>query len=305
MTAAPIHGVAVDAGSGLAAAIKAARGTGARDDDLFRFKRAVLTTLGPGATTVLVDAALGRSLMPLYPSGCTPMLAYEADVYRISEPDRITVLPDDLKVADYPGMGVSLLKFFMWYAPDDDPALNTRKCTLVEEVGRACAAAGVSFLMEPLVYHPTAAAGTATFAAIKPDLVRRAVETFSDPRFGVQTLKIEVPVDLAFVDGFGVSQRSREEALTAFRNVTGAARGVPVVFLSAGVPFDRFEASLRLARASGARFAGFMCGRALWSETIGIFGQSGEAAMVEWLETTGRERLSRLIAAVEGRDVAA
>jgi tagatose 1,6-diphosphate aldolase len=305
VTAAPIHGVAVDAGSGLAAAIKAARGAEARDDDLFRFKRAVLTTLGTGATTVLVDAALGRRLLPLYPPGCAPMLAYEADVYRISEPDRITVLPDDLTVADYPGMGVRLLKFFMWFAPDDDPALNARKRALVEEVGRACAAADVSFLMEPLVYHPAHAPGTAAFAAIKPDLVRRAVETFSDPRFGVRTLKIEVPVDLAFVEEFGQPQRSRAEALTAFRSVTGAARGVPVVFLSAGVPFDRFEASLRLARASGAGFAGFMCGRALWSEAIGIFGESGEAAMVEWLETTGRARLARLIAAVEGRDVAA
>ncbi len=196
MTAAPIHGVAVDAGSGLAAAIKAARGAEARDDDLFRFKRAVLTTLGPGATTVLVDAALGRRLLPLYPPGCTPMLAYEADVYRISEPDRVTVLPDDLTVADYPGLGVRLLKFFMWYAPDDDPALNRRKCELVQQVGAACAGAGVSFLMEPLVYHPAHPPGTAGFAAIKPDLVRRAVETFSDPRFGVRTLKIEVPVDL-------------------------------------------------------------------------------------------------------------
>jgi tagatose-1,6-bisphosphate aldolase len=48
-----------------------------------------------------------------------------------------------------------------------------------------------------------------------------------------------------------------------------------------------------------------MCGRALWSEAIGIFGESGEAAMVEWLETTGRARLVRLIAAVEGESVSA
>jgi tagatose 1,6-diphosphate aldolase len=295
---APIHGVAVDAGSGLAAAIRAARGDQADPDDLFRFKRAVLTTLGPGATTVLVDATLGPRLLPLYPSGCAPMMAFEADVYRISDADRITVLPDDLTVADYPGLGVPLLKFFLWYAPDDDPALNARKCALVERVGADCAANGVSFLMEPLVYHPTHAPGSAGFAAVKPDLVRRAVETFSDPRFGVRTLKIEVPVDLAYVEGWGQPQRSRAEAMAAFRSVTGAARGLPVVFLSAGVPFDWFEASLTLARASGARFDGFMCGRALWSEAVAVFGTHGEAAMTDWLMTTGRARLSRLIAAV-------
>ena len=295
----PIHGVAVDAGSGLAAAIRAARGDSARDDDLYRFKRAVLTTLGPGASTVLVDAAHGPRLLADYPTGCAPMMAFEADVYRISDADRITVLPDDLTVADYPRLGVGLLKFFMWYAPDDDPALNARKCDLVERVGADCAAQGVSFLMEPLVYHPSIAPGTDTFAAIKPDLVRRTVAVFSQPRFKVDTLKIEVPVDLAFVSGWGNPQRTRHEALAAFRSVTGAARGLRVVFLSAGVPFEQFEAALMLARESGARFDGFMCGRAIWSEAVAIFGAKGEAAMTDWLMTTGRDRLARLVAAVE------
>jgi hypothetical protein len=175
MSAPPFHGVAVDAGSGLAAAIRAARGPAWQDDDLFRFKRAVLTALGPVATTVLVDATLGPRLLPLCPPGCAPMMAFEADVYRISNVDRITVLPDDLAVADFPGLGVRLLKFFLWYAPDDDPALNARKHALVEQVGAACAAADVSFLMEPLVYDPRHAPGSAGFAAIKPDLVRRAL----------------------------------------------------------------------------------------------------------------------------------
>jgi tagatose 1,6-diphosphate aldolase len=302
MSAPPFHGVAVDAGSGLAAAIRAARGPAWQDDDLFRFKRAVLTALGPVATTVLVDATLGPRLLPLCPPGCAPMMAFEADVYRISNVDRITVLPDDLAVADYPGLGVRLLKFFLWYAPDDDPALNARKQALVEQVGAACAAADVSFLMEPLVYDPRHAPGSAGFAAIKPDLVRRAVETFSDPRFRVGTLKIEIPVELDFVEGFGAPQRSEREVLAAFRSVIAAARGLPAVFLSAGVPFERFEASLRLARRSGAPFAGFMCGRALWSDAVGVFGAAGEAAMTEWLMTTGRARLARLVAAVEGRD---
>ena len=263
VTAAPVHGVAVDAGSGLAAAIRAARGTTARDDDLFTFKRAVVRALSPMATTLLIDATLGPRLLPDYAPGCAPMMAYEADVYRIDSAERITVLPDDLKVADYPGLGVKQLKLFLWYAPDDDPALNARKRALVERVGADCAAQGLTFLMEPLVYHPAAHPSTADFAALKPALVRRAVETFAAPRFGAHILKIEVPVDLPFVEGFGVPQTTRAEAMAAFRAVTAAAGGLPVVFLSAGVPFETFEASLALARASGAPFAGFMCGRAL------------------------------------------
>lgn len=294
----PIHGVAVDAGSGLAAAIRAARGAASEPDDLMRFKRAVLTTLGPMASTVLVDAECGPNLIAAYPPNCAPMMAFEADVYHISNTERITVLPKHLSVADYPRLGVRQLKFFMYYAPDDDPALNVRKQELVAQVGTECSTHGVKFLMEPLVYHPVHQPGTAEFAAAKPDLVRRSVATFADPRFQVDILKIEVPVDLGFVEGFGVPHRSRSDALTAFRNSAAAAGTTPIVYLSAGVPFDWFEASLRMAGEADVDFQGFMCGRAIWSDAIPVFGQNGEAALIDWLADTGVNRLNRLIAAL-------
>lgn len=77
-----------------------------------------------------------------------------------------------------------------------------------------------------------AAPGSADFARAKPTLVRRAVETFADPRYGVGTLK-----------------------------------------------FDWFEASLRMAVAADCGFAGFMCGRSIWADAVGIFGAQGETAM--------------------------
>jgi tagatose 1,6-diphosphate aldolase len=292
----PVHGVAVDAGSGLAAAIRAARGDDAKPDDLLAFKRAVLTTLGTTATTVLVDAECGPDLIAAYPQGCAPMMAYEADVYHISTTDRITVLPQHMTVADFPRLGVHQLKFFMYYAPDDDPALNARKQALVAQVGADCQAQGVTYLMEPLVYHPNHRPGTAEFAAIKPDLVRRSVAVFAAPRFQVDLLKIEVPVDLGFVEGFGLPQRSRSDALSAFRDASDAAGGTPAVYLSAGVPFDWFEASLMMAGEAGADFKGFMCGRAIWSDAIDVFGQKGETALIDWLADTGQSRLKRLIA---------
>ncbi len=295
-----MHGVAVDAGSGLEASLRAARGERADPGDLFAFKRAVLEVLGPDASTVLVDATLGPQLLGSYPPGCAPMMAYEADAYRISSEDRITVLPENLSVADFPAMGVRQLKFFLWYAPDGAPALNARKEALVQSLGAECRAFGVSFMMEPLVYDRAAAPGTADFAARKPDLVRRAVATFAEPRFGVDILKVEVPVDLAFVEGTGQPQRSRREAAEAFRQAArpAAERGVPLVYLSAGVPFNRFEASLVMAREAGVRFAGFMCGRAIWTDAIGVFGRDGEAAMRDWLADEGRTRLLRLVAAL-------
>lgn len=290
-----IRGVAVDAGSGLAASIKTARGASAMPDDLMTFKRAVLISLGPTASTLLVDANCGPDLLADYPAGCDPMMAYEADVYHISDADRITVLPDNLTVSDFPALGVKQLKFFMYYAPDDDPALNARKHDLVEKVGRECAANGLKFLMEPLVYHPDEQPGSAGFAAIKPDLVRRAVEVFAQSHFNVSILKLEVPVDLNFVTGFGQPLMSRESALGAFRDAAAPANGLPIVYLSAGVPFEWFQTSLEMATEAGVDYAGFMCGRSIWSEAVGVFGAHGEPALHDWLADTGLTRLKRLI----------
>lgn len=295
-----IHGVAVDAGSGLEASIRAARGPRAQTDDLLTFKRAVLETLGPDATTVLVDATCGPDLLHSYPEGCARMLAFEADVYHISDADRITVLPSNFIVEDYPAMGVEQLKFFMYYAPDDDPELNARKQDLVADIGRRCRVAGIRYLMEPLVYHPNLAAGSAEYAAQKPDLVRRATEIFANPRFQADVLKVEIPVDLSFVEGFGTAQMTRNQAFEAFRDAAAAANGLDLVYLSAGVPFDWFEASLKLAVEAGVDFTGFMCGRAIWSDGVAIFGADGEGALRAWLQETGRMRLNRLIAALEG-----
>ena len=294
-----IHGVAVDAGSGLAAGIAEARGAHAQDDELLTFKRAVVETLGPGASTILVDAACGRDLLGNFPVGCAPMLAFEADVYHISDEDRITVLPDNLTVEDYPALGVKDLKFFIYFAPDDEPALNARKQDLVAEIGARCRAAGVRYLMEPLVYHPTLQPGTAEYAAAKPDLVRRATEVFAQPRFAVDVLKVEVPVDLNFVEGFGQPEMTRSDALDAFRAAAAPAEGLGVVYLSAGVPFEAFEASLRMAREAGVAFDGFMCGRAIWSDAVAVVGTEGEAGLRSWLADVGCARLARLVTAVD------
>ena len=297
-TARTIHGVAVDAGSGLEAAIRTARADAATTDDLKTFKRCVLQELGAGASTALVDAGLGPELIAAYPANCEPMLAYEADVYHISDEDRITVLPDNLSPADYAQLGVKQLKFFIYYAPDDELELNIRKQNLVEQVGIDCVKHNLRFLMEPLVYHPGIAAGTAEYAQIKPELVTRATEIFAHERFHADVLKVEVPVDLHFVEGFGEPQRTRTEALKAFQQAAEPARGHELVYLSAGVSFELFEESLKMARETGVEFNGFMCGRALWADAVDIYGSGGEDALRAWLSSTGRSRLEKLKSAL-------
>lgn len=290
-----VFGVAVDQGSGLESAIKDARGAAAQDDDLLQFKRIVVETLSPDATTLLVDANLGRKLLPSYDTSCTKMLAFEADVYKISDEDRITVLPDDLEVSDFPNLDAQILKFFLYYGPNDAAELNQRKFDLVADIGARCRANGVTFLFEPIVYDRAIPDGTsAEFAKIKPELVRAATQAFADPRFGVDILKVEIPVNFNFVEGTGTAQMSRADAERAFVDAAAAAGDIPLLYLSAGVTFEQFRDALAFSRSSGVNPLGFMCGRAIWSDAIGIYGNDGPVVMERWMKTTGRDRLAKL-----------
>ncbi len=295
----PVFGVAVDQGSGLEAAIKDARGSAAQDDDLLHFKRIVVETLSPDATTLLVDASYGRELLPLYNANCTKMLAFEADVYKISDEDRITALPSNLEVSDFPDLGAQILKFFLYYGPNDAAELNQRKFDLVADIGKRCRDNGVTFLFEPIVYDRAIPDGTsAEFAKIKPDLVRAATQDFAGPEFGVDILKVEIPVNFNFVEGTGTPQMSRTDAERAFVDAAAAAGDVPLLYLSAGVTFEQFRDALAFSRSAGVNPLGFMCGRAIWSDAIGIFGADGPAAMERWMQVTGRGRLARLKEAI-------
>lgn len=287
----PVFGVAVDQGSGLEAVLRDGRGAQAQGDDLFTFKRIVVETLSPYASTVLVDAALGRELLPSYAASCTKMLAYEADVYHIADEDRITKLPENLKVADYSDLGVPISKFFLYYGPNDPTELNRRKADLVAQVGAECRAHGVRFLFEPIVYDRALLDGTsAEYALAKPELVRAATARFADPIFNIDFLKVEIPVSLAHIG----TTMSQEQAKTAFANAAEAAGDIPLLYLSAGVTFEQFRDALKMSRDAGVSAKGFMCGRAIWSDAIGIFCAEGPVAMERWMKATGRDRLAQL-----------
>lgn len=296
-------GVAIDQGSSLGDAIGIARGSAAHPDDLFVFKRAAVEVLSTEASVILIDSKFGQQLLPSIAPRCDAQLAFEADAYGISDVDRMTRLPEHLKVSDLPDMGIRRLKFFTYYAPRGDRAINAKKHEMVRRLGEACGVHGIEFLFEPLVYdeHVRDQSG-AEFAALKPVYVREAAELFSDPSFAIDVLKLEVPINLEFVSGRGkqAAVYSEQEAREHFRKV-GSATTLPIVYLSAGVSFETFRQSLIMARQSQARFSGFMCGRAIWWDAIPVFGAGGEAGLREWLTATGLARLRALKEAVSAR----
>ena len=290
-----VFGIAIDAGSGLKQALKDARKAFYQENDLETFKKLIITSLGQYATTILIDSEFGPHLISKYPKQCSPMMAFEADVYHISDEDRITKLPDNIKVSDFSRLGYKVLKFFMYYAPNDNIEINEQKQKIIENIGKECVKNNISFLMEPLVYDPIKRPGSLDYAYLKPQLVENATKTFSNPKFNINYLKVEVPVDLSFVEGFGDPIIKQKEAIKSFKDASIAASGIPLLYLSAGVSFEWFKASLNMAIKAEVDCSGFMCGRAIWSEAIKVFGEQGEEGLKSWLNTTGQNRLNELI----------
>ena len=290
-----VFGIAIDAGSGLKQALKDARKAFYQENDLETFKKLIITSLGQYATTILIDSEFGPHLISKYPKQCSPMMAFEADVYHISDEDRITKLPDNIEVSDFSRLGYKVLKFFMYYAPNDNIEINEQKQKIIENIGKECVKNNISFLMEPLVYDPIKRPGSLDYAYLKPQLVENATKTFSNPKFNINYLKVEVPVDLSFVEGFGDPIIKQKEAIKFFKDASIAASGIPLLYLSAGVSFEWFKASLNMAIKAEVDCSGFMCGRAIWSEAIKVFGEQGEEGLKSWLNTTGQNRLNELI----------
>jgi tagatose-1,6-bisphosphate aldolase len=71
---------------------------------------------------------------------------------------------------------------------------------------------------------------------------------------------------------------------------------VPWAVLSAGVAFEEFQDVLRISCDEGGA-SGFIAGRAIWKEAIGLNGRERE----KFLDTAARPRLDDCLAAVAGR----
>ena len=121
------------------------------------------------------------------------------------------------------------------------------------------------------------------------------MKVFSDPRFNIDVLKVEVPVNVKYVEGFGDGEivHTREEA-AAFFKAQDEATNLPYIYLSAGVSAKLFQETLVFAHESGANFNGVLCGRATWAGSAEAYIKDGEAAAREWLRTTGFENIDEL-----------
>jgi tagatose 1,6-diphosphate aldolase len=257
---------------------------------LAEFKEAVVRILSPHASAVLLDPEFGLGAAKSRARNCGLLLAYEKSGYDNTRPGRLPDLLDQWSVRRLVEAGVDCVKILLYYTPLDPLATNDVKHAWVERIGAECVAADVPFFLELVGYEEGADEKGVAFARKKPEVVRRSIEEFSKPQYGVDVLKVEVPVNMACVAGTraakGETAYTREEAKEHFRAAARAARR-PFIYLSAGVSNDVFTESLALAAEAGVSFSGVLCGRANWKDGIPVYARQGLEALEDWLGTEG------------------
>lgn len=295
-----IAAAAMDQRGSLKKAIAKARGEGgtATNEDMTEFKVAVTKILTRHASAILMDPEYGLPALKVKAPDAGVLLAYEKTGYDASVKGRLPDLLSEWSVRRIVEAGGDAVKILLYINPFDDPKINSVKYAFIERIGAECAALDVPFFLEPLAYDDEVGDEKSfAFAKVKPKYVTAYMEEFSKPRYGVDVLKVEVPVNMKHVAGTraftGEQAYTREEAMQLFRD-SAAVATKPFIYLSAGVTDEIFRETLELAAEAGTPFAGVLCGRATWQDGIPIYAKGGVEALEAWLSDRGVQNIEAL-----------
>jgi len=287
-----IAAAAMDQRGSLRKAIAKAQGKEAADAQVIEFKVLVTEVLTPYASAILLDPEYGLEAVKHRAKGAGVFLAYEETGYDATAKGRLPDLLPEWSVRRLMEAGADVIKILLYYDPDDTQEINTIKEAFIERIGAECAAYAVPFFLEVIAYSDEIGdESSLAFARAKPDKVKKYMQEFSKPQYKVDVLKVEVPINMRYVEGSkansdGQVAYSRDEAKQYFREAAAASR-VPFIYLSAGVSNEVFRETLELAAEADTPFSGVLCGRATWQEGIPVYGRGGASALRKWLEDQG------------------
>ena len=285
-----IAAAAMDQRGSLKKALAKEKGADVSDAMMEEFKSHVTEVLTPHASAILLDPEWGLPASRRRAKNAGLLLAYEKTGYDKTGPGRLPDLLDLWSVRRLKEAGADCVKILLYYTPYDPKDVNDRKHAWVERIGDECRANDIPFFLEFVGYEEGVDEKGFDFAKKKPDVVTGSMAEFTKDRYGVDVMKVEVPVNMKFVEGAkayaGQKAYSKAEAMGAFRKAAAVATR-PFIYLSAGVSNAEFTESLALAGEAGVKFAGVLCGRATWKEGIPVYGKHGGAAFHTWLEGEG------------------
>jgi tagatose 1,6-diphosphate aldolase len=292
-----IAAAAMDQRGSLQKSLAKERGAAATGQDLEVFKTLVTEVLTQHASAILLDPEYGLPASK-HRNGKGLLLAYEKTGYDANTPGRLPDLLDVWSVRRLKEAGADCVKILLYYTPFDTTAVNEFKHAWIERIGDECREHDIPFFLEFVGYDAEGKdEKTVEYARKKPSIVAGAMKEFSKPRYGVDVLKVEVPIVMEFVAGTkafkGEAAYTRAEALEHFRHQATVTE-LPFIYLSAGVSNPVFIETLELAGESGVAFNGVLCGRATWKDGISIYAKEGPDAFRKWLDTTGVENIENV-----------
>jgi tagatose 1,6-diphosphate aldolase len=285
-----IAAAAMDQRGSLQKALAKERGGSVGDHEMEEFKTLVTEVLTKHASAILLDPEWGLPASKRRDRNAGLLLAYEKTGYDKTGPGRLPDLLDDWSVRRLKEAGADCIKILLYYTPDDPKDVNDQKHAWVERIGDECRSNDIPFFLELVGYEEGVDEKGAEFARKKPGVVLGSMREFTNDRYNVDVLKVEVPINMKFVEGTkafgGTKVYSKDEAKDAFRRAADVATK-PFIYLSAGVSNAEFTESLELAAQSGVPFSGVLCGRATWKDGIPVYAKQGAAAFEQWLQSEG------------------
>ena len=231
-------------------------------EQLETFKVLVSKYLTKYASSILLDSELGWKAAEARDKNAGLLVAYEKTGYDKTVPGRYPDLVENVSVQRLKANGADAVKVLLYIDIDEDRAVNDVKEAFIERIASECKAEDIPFFLE-LVSYDAKVTDEKEYAKLKPRKVIEAMKLYSQERFGVDVLKVEVPVNMKYVEGFAENEvlYTKEEA-AAFYKEQSDATSLPFIFLSAGVSAQLFQDTLRFAKESGSTFNGVLCGRA-------------------------------------------
>ena len=292
-----IAAAAMDQRGSLQKSLAKEKGSAVTDAMMEEFKSLVTEVLTPHASAILLDPEWGLPASKRRAKNAGLLLAYEKTGYDKTGAGRLPDLLDQWSARRLKEAGADCVKILLYYTPFDPKDINERKHAWVERIGDECRANDIPFFLEFVGYEEGADEKGLDFAKKKPEVVTASMKEFSKDRYGVEVLKVEVPVNMKFVEGAraygGQKAYSKKEAMDLFRKAAGVATK-PFIYLSAGVSNAEFTESLELAAEAGVKFNGVLCGRATWKDGIPVYAKQGADAFRKWLQSEGVKNINNV-----------
>jgi tagatose 1,6-diphosphate aldolase len=298
-----ILATAMDQRGSLGTMIQSINTTLSYEEGLSQFKEGISEVLGNHSSSLLLDPEYGWDAAKKLNKDIGLIMAYEKTGYDANEKGRLPNLVDFYAVQDLVKEGASALKLLVYYDHKEEEPYNKIKQALIKRVGDECKQNDLLFILEPVSYSAAGlSAKSDEFAKTKPAIIEYFMEEFSKEAYGIDLLKVEVPVSIFHIEGYKQYKNyspvfSEEEAAAYYFSCSEKSR-LPFIYLSGGVTNEQFIETLHFAKQAKSEFCGVLCGRATWNDGVKPFAEGGKEMFYQWLKSEGIGNLNKLKAAV-------